>query len=527
MATLVLTPPSSLLSVAGAGPHKPDPHKSGKKATPASGKPARASVKNTKKTHRQAEESVVRVSLEQILPSYAQPWTRNPKTHSTGTGFCMELRDPATGKPRHFIITNHHCIRDAWRVEVQRASVNKPLPGKVRYYLEECDLAIVESDLATDMPPLQLAGAVPDKTDTVYILGFPFGGHNLSVSQSQLNRIIIGPYTTGTRGICYQVDGAINPGNSGGPVVNAAGAVVGVVYRKRTGQDVSNYNFVIPLMVLEHCIQRFEAGAEIYGLCQLPIMYMNAENPAMRAHYNLGRDDPGVLVVRSSEPLLKVGDVLVRVCGAQVDADGTVFLRDVYGKIDSDEIVDLQGVVALRPRRERVEVEVIRHGKTHRLQIPLRVQEFSVPVFEYQRPPGYLMVGGLVFVPLTIGFVWEMDEMEDELKHLTAHIQELDLLGKHYSDHPEIIVLSQVLDNELTVGYESQLDILLEFNGRVPASLAEMHGHIQEAVKAKKGYLQFLVSNGRVPRMLVLDAAQVAGAQEQIMADYGMRADYM
>jgi len=81
------------------------------------------------------------------------------------------------------------------------------------------------------------------ETQTVYIVGFPFGdslGKNITVSQSSVSSLRKLPTGEVHQ---VQVNGGMHPGNSGGPVVNTSGEVVGVAV---SVIEATQINFAVP-----------------------------------------------------------------------------------------------------------------------------------------------------------------------------------------------------------------------------------------------------------------------------------------
>jgi S1-C subfamily serine protease len=126
------------------------------------------------------------------------------------------------------LVTNYHVVEAKFKVgdksvalvrDKQRidATVVKAVPGS--------DLALVH--VSQDLPVLTVDTTAVVPGEAVLAEGTPLGWES-SVSTgivSNVNRRITAPHGAITY---FQFDAGINPGNSGGPVVNAAGAVVGI-----------------------------------------------------------------------------------------------------------------------------------------------------------------------------------------------------------------------------------------------------------------------------------------------------------
>lgn len=162
-------------------------------------------------------------STVQILASF-----EGEDEGATGSGFVLDREG--------HIVTNNHVVQSAAQddgpikvVDFEGVRHDATVVGRSAVY----DLAILKITDAGDLAPAALgASLVLHVGDPVVAFGSPLGLSQTVTSGivSALNR----PVTTGDEDNvssyinAVQTDAAINPGNSGGPLVNLAGAVVGV-----------------------------------------------------------------------------------------------------------------------------------------------------------------------------------------------------------------------------------------------------------------------------------------------------------
>ena len=164
---------------------------------------------------------------------------------SSGTAFVV-----APG----LLVTNHHVIEGCGAIEVIASDGRRP--ATVVDSVQQIDLALLRvyglrggvASLRTQSPALLGESAT--------VFGFPLGGALSST----------GNFTTGVvsslRGLrdaagMIQITAPVQPGNSGGPVLDRAGAVIGVVKSQlgarfviATGDLPQNVNFAVSLDVL-------------------------------------------------------------------------------------------------------------------------------------------------------------------------------------------------------------------------------------------------------------------------------------
>jgi TPR repeat protein len=165
---------------------------------------------------------------------------------SSGTAFAV-----APG----LLITNHHVIEGCGAIEVIASDGRRP--ATVVDSVQQIDLALLQVyGLRGGVAALRTEGAA-QLGEPATVFGFPLAGALSST----------GNFTTGVvsslRGLRdaageIQITAPVQPGNSGGPVLDRAGAVIGVVQSKldavravrSTGDIPQNVNFAVSLDVL-------------------------------------------------------------------------------------------------------------------------------------------------------------------------------------------------------------------------------------------------------------------------------------
>ncbi|KAK6164770.1 hypothetical protein DH2020_001634 [Rehmannia glutinosa] len=350
-----------------------------------------------------------------------------PERHISRFSFAFMIGD---GK----LLTNAHCVEHNTQVKVKRRGDDTKYVAKVLARGVECDIALlsVESkEFWQGTEPLHL-GRLPNLQDSVTVVGYPLGGETISVSKGVVSRIEVTSYAHGSSELLgIQIDAAINPGNSGGPAFNDQGECIGVAFQVYRSDEVENIGYVIPSTVVSHFLEDYERNGKYTG--ELPfsseikmfsfswsVIAKKLENPALRACLNVPTNE-GVLV-RKVEPTSHASTVL---------KEGmSLFSGDV------------------------AELGVIRGGQLMKVQVILNTRVHLVPYHIEGDQPSYLIVAGLVFTPLSEPLIEEECEDSIGLRHY-----QLKLLTKARYSMPkfkgeQIVVLSQVLANEVNIGYE-------------------------------------------------------------------------
>jgi S1-C subfamily serine protease len=127
------------------------------------------------------------------------------------------------------ILTNHHVVADATRIEVALADGSR-VPGRVSATDTDTDLAVIHVD-RTGLPAAEFHTALPRVGTLAVALGSPLGFEKTVTAGiiSGLHRAIPGSASE-TRALVdlIQTDAAISPGNSGGALVDAERRVLGI-----------------------------------------------------------------------------------------------------------------------------------------------------------------------------------------------------------------------------------------------------------------------------------------------------------
>jgi serine protease Do len=190
--------------------------------------------------------------------------------------------------------------------------------------------------------------------ELVMALGNPFGLEQ-SVSLGIISRKPRRPGVAGPGFEFIQTDAAMNPGNSGGPLVNMAGAVVGV---NSMATSRGTIGFAIPSRVVQVVAPALVArGRMVWGWLGVAVGEVDGRPSGVGTDL---RPTEGVLIrgTRAGEPAaragIRQGDIVIAVDGVPVR-----------------EPRDLQQLVAgLTPGR-RVPLDLVRAGKPETLTVEI------------------------------------------------------------------------------------------------------------------------------------------------------------
>ncbi|KAG7588987.1 PDZ superfamily [Arabidopsis suecica] len=384
-----------------------------------------------------ALNSVVKVFCRSTKSSVLQPWQKRLPHRSTGSGFVI------TGNK---ILTNAHVVADHTFVQVRKHGSPTKYTAKVQAMGHECDLAILvinSKKFWKDMKPLDL-GDVPSLYETVSVVGYPQGGDNISITKGVVSRVEVTKYShSQSKLMTTQIDAAINPGNSGGPVI-MDNKVVGVAFQGLSRSQ--NTGYIIPTPVVNHFLTSVEENGQFVGFCSLGITCQHMENTHFRNHFKMSPKMTGIRIRKinrssSAYNILKKDDILLAIDGVPIENDETVIFR-------KKERINFSHLVSMKKPGEKTSLKVLREGKKHEFNINITPVESLLPVYQFDKLPSYYIFAGFVFLPFT-------------KPYLDCSYNMCDCALKHMPKKPgeQIVIISQVLEADVSVGYANLTDL--------------------------------------------------------------------
>jgi len=454
-------------------------------------------------------QSVVKIYVTLQQEDFRQPWQSSPPISGSGSGFIIK------GKR---LMTNAHVVSDARFIEVQREGDTRKFPATVKFIAHDCDIAILEvkeESFFEGTKPLEFGSILPNLNDSVVVLGYPMGGGRLSITKGVVSRIDYNLYAHSSidSHLVMQVDAAINPGNSGGPVL-FNNKVIGIAFQGIAAAQ--NIGYTIPLPVIDHFLKDIEDG--VYdGYPELGVDHLRTENPALRANLGLPSGSSGVVVAYvdpygAAADLLKPRDVLLSIDGNTIANDGSVNLDG--NSVEYTEFIERKQCT------ENINFTIWRDGKTLAIVVPLKRKPDPF-IFRqtYDEKPDYFIVGGLIFSPLSRGYLATLgtDLNTPAAQHLlyTARYAKLDNLIK---DRTQFVLLIGRLPHPVNTYCASYFNqILASINGQPIRKMSDLPEALK---KPTQGFHIFRFEGQDDP--LIMDAGQIVKADEEILIQYSI-----
>lgn len=277
---------------------------------------------------------------------------------------------------RGYVLTNHHVIEDARKLEVTLAN-GKKYTGKLIGSDPDTDLAVIKIEARKeDLTVIPMGSSENLRVGQKAIaIGNPFG-----LGQTLTTGVIssVGRTLRSTSGMLVedviQTDASINPGNSGGPLIDSSGKLIGIntAIFSPTGANVG-IGFAIPVDTAKRVLQDLmDRGYYAYPWLGATLMTLFPDfAEGLRIPVTSGAM---VVEVVPKGPADKAG-LMGGDKRAQIGNNVIVVGGDIIVKIDGEPVSDADSVIRrIRHYKpgDRVKMEVVHwHGGRATLTVTL------------------------------------------------------------------------------------------------------------------------------------------------------------
>ena len=277
----------------------------------------------------------------------------------------------------------------------------------------------------------------------------------------------------------------------------------------------------IPAPIIAHFLKDADTG-HYRGFPSAGIGFFPTRDPELR-QFAGQTGKPGGVYVTSIEPNspamkagLQVGDIITLIAKSPIDPNGN-YVDPLYGKIDLANLLTGRAYSG-----DKIPFEIQRQGQPMQLNVTLEhrdTKDYVVSPYTFDEAPHYYVLGGLIFQELSRQYLREWGgnwqrEAPQKFVYFDRYQSELFPEG-----HRKIVVLSQVLPINGTIGYEDLSYLTVNrVNGKEIHSL----GDLAEAVKQplEGGFIK--IETGEDPKQIELDAAQIATEAPGLQENYGI-----
>ncbi|MDA8115664.1 MAG: PDZ domain-containing protein [Acidithiobacillus sp.] len=404
-------------------------------------------------------------------------------------------------------------------IELETLDTQEKQPARVVVVDYDADLALVEpldAKFLAGRQPMDLSGdaSIGDQL-TVWQVK-PNG--DVIPDQGLVTSVDLSLFSLNNFFLTYRLNGSLQYGfnNQTLPVVYGD-ALAGLVLRQNTsGQTIE----VIATPVIRHFLK--DAQSKKYKGFPTAGFYFGAlSDPQLRRYIGLPESLTGIYVqkVLKGSPAdkagLMAGDVITRIGDHEVTNNGQ-YNHPRYGQTSVVHLIRTGSYVG-----DPLAMRIYRAGKTLDLQPVLdhrQPDEYLVPPYILDRQPEYLIVGGLVFLELSMSYLREYgnDWVSDAPIHLLYYQQNQDYLN---GDHREkIVIISDVIATPFSIGYENLSNlVVLKVNDQPIGKLDDVRKALKTPVN---GFHKIEVQQH--PKELFLDPKELPQIHKVIEQRYGI-----
>jgi len=440
--------------------------------------------------------TVVRIFTTSAAKSYLLPWNVARQRDSGGTGFIVSLE-------KRIIMTNAHVVTNHNFIQVSKQNEARKYECTVLCIAHDVDLALLtlsdDNFWNSSLDQVKFGTKLPELYSEVKAVGFPTGGSTICVTKGVVSRIDaqlyvhprlcgIVPSATHNSGpiIIIQIDAAINPGNSGGPCFDQKSICCGIA---SSGQpSAQNVGYIIPSKIATNFLHSYYTTGGWPGVCEAGIQYRILENTALRSFFKLKDEMTGVQV-RSVAPMsalhgrIKKGDVLLKCDDKVISNEGTVAV-DVNNQ---QVLLNLVSLITQKRIDEETTLEILSRdtGQVETISAVCKPIPALMPRYDdIDTEPTYLIVGGLVFTPITTPLKCEFFEKQ---KDCGIYVPKESLVPALYAwkerEDQQIVCLLRGLKHKVNAGYDlNNMRVLQKFNSVDIDNLQQL----KDAVEAAK-----------------------------------------
>ncbi|MEP7014532.1 MAG: PDZ domain-containing protein [Verrucomicrobiota bacterium] len=319
-----------------------------------------------------------------------------------------------------------------------------------------------------------------------------------------------------------------------------------LTYRISLSMQYRENSYTVPLVKnnkLAGLLLRYDSRSQLLDAIPAPIIthfLKDAENQKYRGFPSAGfsffptRDPelrqfagqtgkPGGVYVTSVEPNspamkagLQVGDIVTSVAKSDIDQNGN-YIDPLYGKIDLTNLLTARAFAG-----DTIPFQIQRKGQAQQINVALEhrdADDYVIPPYSFKEAPRYFVLGGLIFQELSRQYLREWGanwqrEAPPKFVYLDHFQNEFFPEG-----HRKIVVLSQVLPTNATIGYDDIAYLVVKrVNGKDIRSLEDLVEAAKHPIEG--GFIK--VETEDDPKQIELDAAQVNADAAALQESYGI-----
>jgi hypothetical protein len=455
------------------------------------------------------ERSVVTLEISRKQYDYYQPWTRKTsRAQKTG----LYVGD-------HQILTTADEIFDRTLVRLQKGGRGRWSLGEVSWIDYHANLALIttsEEDFWRDLNPATLGGTVPEDGGLQI---FRWHDGNLENRRAEFTQFTVreGQLAALNQPV-LEADSEIQSAGWG-EIITANSHALGILSSQEARMCIA-----IPATFIQNILEARKQG-QYHGLGYFHFFWQGAQNPASLARLRLTGAPRGIIVNSvpdrpdTGEQVIRPQDVILTIDGFDLDIQGD-YVDPEYGNLMLENLATRNKWAG-----DDVKMEIWREGKLTNIVYRLPKYDYSVslvPSATYDQEPEYLILGGLVFQPLTDSYLqsWGNDWRRRSPFRLNYYRSDVPT-----QDRPALVLMSQVLPDPYNIGYQDQRCLVVDkINGKRISRLADLREALETPVNGF--HVIELMQSDSLRRIVLAAGDSEKEATGRILKRYGIDEPY-
>jgi hypothetical protein len=271
------------------------------------------------------------------------------------------------------------------------------------------------------------------------------------------------------------------------------------------------------LTIIEH--QKNDAKFEIG---YFPFYWQTTENSQNAKRLQYPGTPKGVFITQldpttAESKAFKIDDLILEINGMSIESNGD-YKDPVFGSINLENLAVREGIAG-----SKVHFKIWRQGAEKNLQMTLpafHYERSKIPEHRFDEAPEYLIVGGMIFMPLTTEY---LRAFGDQWRNAAPFRLFYHTLEPTLSEKEKIVILSSVLPDPYNLGYSDYRFMTVEaVNDEKVQTLTQF----EQALSKNKGeFHKISFLKGRSPQQAILDAKTLEEANQRILKKFSIPAD--
>jgi len=422
-----------------------------------------------------SSRSIIRVNVTRQGFQFHRPWQKNRPSSRTAIGVIT---------PGSRVLITSELIADYSYIELERIDTEAKSRAEVVVADYEANLALlrpIDPEFLSDMAPMELE-AEAREGDFLSVWQVKSNG-NIIPGEGPITAIERIPYLFGNSFIAYRLNSSLQyRGNNFTLPVMKDGKLAGLLMRYEAKSQTID---AIPAPVILHFLKD-AADGQYQGFPLSGMNIASAEDPVLREYIGLSHIEGGVIVeeVDKGGPAEKAGlkseDIIFEMAGYPISNHGT-YEHPIYGRISISHLIRCEHCVG-----DRIPVKLFRNKTIHTMELSLehrQANEYLVPPYIINSSPRYFILGGLIFLELSVPYLAEYGKNWPSRApiNLVYYQENQDVLDA--GGREKIVFLSAVLPTPYTSGYEELSNLVVtRINNLIPKNLEDIEVALKSPV---------------------------------------------